>query len=83
MPILKARKALKDVPIGATLQVLATDPGVRDFATFRRTTGNDLFESKAEGRQFEFLIKSRKPARPCRAGSYQGTSSPRVSAVLL
>lgn len=27
LPILKAKKALKDVPIGGTLQVLATDPG--------------------------------------------------------
>ncbi|HLX14332.1 MAG TPA: sulfurtransferase TusA family protein [Bradyrhizobium sp.] len=58
LPILKAKKALKDVPIGGTLQVLATDPGaVKDFEAFCRTTGNDLLESKAEGKQFEFLIK--------------------------
>ena len=58
LPILKAKKALKDVPVGGTLQVLATDPGaVKDFEAFCRTTGNDLLESKAEGKQFEFLIK--------------------------
>lgn len=58
LPILKAKKALKDVPIGGTLQVLATDPGaVKDFEAFCRTTGNDLLESKSEGKQFEFLIR--------------------------
>ena len=35
LPILKARKALKRVPVGATLRVLATDPGAdEDFAAF-------------------------------------------------
>lgn len=58
LPILRAKKALKDVPVGGTLQVLATDPGaVKDFEAFCRTTGNDLIESKADGKVFEFLIK--------------------------
>jgi tRNA 2-thiouridine synthesizing protein A len=58
LPILRAKKALKDVPIGGTLQVLATDPGaVKDFEAFCRATGNDLLASKAEGKLFEFLIK--------------------------
>ncbi len=58
LPILRAKKALKEVPIGGTLQVLATDPGaVKDFEAFCRTTGNDLVESKSEGKQFEFLIR--------------------------
>jgi len=60
LPILRAKKALKDVPVGGTLQVLATDPGaVKDFEAFCRTTGNDLMESKADGKQFEFLIRRR------------------------
>ncbi len=58
LPILRAKEALKDVPIEGTLQVLATDPGaVKDFEAFCRTTGNDLLESKADGKLFEFLIK--------------------------
>jgi tRNA 2-thiouridine synthesizing protein A len=58
LPILRAKKALKDVPIGGTLQVIATDPGaVKDFEAFCRTTGNDLLETKTEGKLFEFLIK--------------------------
>ena len=32
IPVLKAKKAMKDVPKGGTLEVLATDPGsVEDF----------------------------------------------------
>ena len=58
LPILRAKKALKDVPTGGTLQVLATDPGaVKDFEAFCRTTGNQLLESKSENNVFSFLIK--------------------------
>ena len=58
LPILRARKALKDVPMGGTLQILATDPGsVMDFEAFCRTTGNELMESKQEEKTYSFLIK--------------------------
>ena len=43
LPILRAKKALKDLPAGDTLQVLSTDPGsAKDFEAFCRQTGNDL-----------------------------------------
>ncbi len=58
LPILRAKKALKDIPAGGTLQVLATDPGaVKDFEAFCRTTGNELVESKSEDNVFSFVIK--------------------------
>jgi tRNA 2-thiouridine synthesizing protein A len=58
LPILRAKKALKDVPMGGTLQILATDPGsVKDFEAFCRTTGNQLVESKVEDKTFSFVIK--------------------------
>ena len=58
LPILRAKKALKDMPAGATLEVRATDPGaVKDFEAFCRTTGNELLESKAEGNLYTFVIK--------------------------
>ncbi len=60
LPILRAKKALKDVVVGGTLEVLATDPGaVKDFEAFCRTTGNELVNSKAEGKVFSFVIKRR------------------------
>jgi len=58
LPILKAKKALKDVPVGGTLEVLATDPGsVADFQAFCRTTGNELIESTQANGTYRFLIK--------------------------
>ena len=45
LPVLKARKALKDVAPGGILRVLATDPGaVKDFEHFCKTTGCRLVE---------------------------------------
>ncbi|MBM3540002.1 MAG: sulfurtransferase TusA family protein [Alphaproteobacteria bacterium] len=58
LPILKAKKAIKSLPLGDTLQVLATDPGsVKDFEAFCRTTGQQLLESKEDGGVFIFNIK--------------------------
>jgi tRNA 2-thiouridine synthesizing protein A len=58
LPILKARKALKDVPAGGTLEILATDPGsVADFEAFCRQTGNELVEHAVDGKVYRFLIK--------------------------
>ncbi len=58
LPILKARKALKEVPAGGTLEILATDPGaVADFEAFCRQTGNELVEHSQEDSVYRFLIK--------------------------
>ena len=58
LPIVKAKKALKDVPAGGLLQILATDPGAAaDFDAFCRATGNELVESKTEDGVYTFLIK--------------------------
>ena len=58
LPILKARKALKGVAAGETLEILSTDPGsVADFEAFCRQTGNQLLESSNDESVFRFLIK--------------------------
>ena len=58
LPILRAKKMLADIPTGGTLEILATDPGsVADFASFCRTTGNELLESAKDGDIFRFVIK--------------------------
>ena len=58
LPILKAKKALNDVPAGENLEILATDPGaVADFQAFCRQTGNELVDSSTEGDVFRFIIK--------------------------
>ena len=58
LPILKARKALKEVPDSGTLEILATDPGsVADFEAFCRQTGNELVEHSEEDGVYRFLLK--------------------------
>lgn len=61
LPVLKARRALKPLPPGAILEVLATDPGaVKDFEHFCKTTGCELVELREEaGGVLRFLL--RKP----------------------
>lgn len=58
LPILKAKKALKELDNGQTLEILATDPGsVKDFEAFARTTGNKLVESGEDGGVYRFIIE--------------------------
>ncbi len=58
LPILRAKKALKELATGQVLEIQATDPGsIPDFEAFCRTTGNQLLESKHEGKVYTFLIK--------------------------
>jgi tRNA 2-thiouridine synthesizing protein A len=58
LPILRAKKAIKGMDTGATLEIEATDPGaVRDFEAFCRVTGNDLVESSEADGVYIFLIR--------------------------
>ena len=58
IPILKAKKSMKSLKAGETLEVLSTDPGsVRDFESFCRATGNLLLESEETGDVFRFVIR--------------------------
>ena len=58
LPILKAKKALKTLEGGKTLEIQSTDPGsVADFAAFCRTTGNEMVEQSEEGGVWTYLIR--------------------------
>jgi len=58
LPVLRARRAMKDVPDGELLEVWATDPGaVKDFAHFCEATGHQLVESSQDGDVYRFLIR--------------------------
>ena len=58
LPILKAKKAIGELAAGASLEVLATDPGsVPDFQAFCKAQGHTLLEHSAEAGVFRFLIK--------------------------
>ena len=58
MPILRAKKALKELQAGDILRVTSTDPGsVKDFESFAKQTGNELLESTTEGESFIYRLK--------------------------
>lgn len=58
LPVLKARKAIKDLPVGGILRVLATDPGaVKDFEAFCKTTGYRLIGASQDGDVLTFDIE--------------------------
>ena len=58
LPVLKAKKALKSMPGGATLKVIATDPGaVGDFAHFCEATGDTLLVSDDTAGILTFVIR--------------------------
>ena len=60
LPILRTKIAIKDVPSGGTIEVLATDPGsVADFGAFCRATGHELLESGEDDGVYRFVIKSK------------------------
>lgn len=60
LPILKARKALAQMQIGETLEILTTDPGsVKDFEAFCRQTGNKLLCFKQKDGTFIFHIQKK------------------------
>jgi len=59
LPILKAKKAINEVPKEGTLEVRATDPGsVADFQSFCRTTGHTLVEQTEDAGVYRFLIRN-------------------------
>lgn len=58
LPALKARKALRAMPSGERLRVLATDPkAVQDIAALCAATGDRLVESATAGPELVFVIE--------------------------
>ncbi len=65
LPVLKARKALKGLDAGQTLEVLATDPGsVADFKAFCEGQGHRLLDSGEQGGTFRYLIEKGQATGP-------------------
>jgi tRNA 2-thiouridine synthesizing protein A len=58
LPIIKMKKALKELPVGKTVEVFATDPGsVPDFSAFCRTSGNEMIEQSQDAGVFRFVVR--------------------------
>ncbi len=58
LPILRTKKALKEIQVGETLEVLATDPGsMADFAAFARQTGDELVTAEEASGCFRYVLR--------------------------
>lgn len=58
LPILRAKKSIKELASGQVLRIVATDTGaVKDFQAFCKQTGNELLSSEETGNEFTFMIR--------------------------
>lgn len=58
MPVLKANRALRTLPVGGLLRVLATDPAAeKDFPAYCAQTGHILEDSVRRGETLVFLLR--------------------------
>ena len=60
LPVLRANRALRSLPPGARLRVLATDrAAVADFQAYCRESGHALLAWSEEAGVFSFVIRRR------------------------
>lgn len=65
LPVLRANRALRTLPPGARLRVLATDrASVADFQAFCRETGHALLAQREDSGIFSFTIRKRPDQEP-------------------
>ncbi|MBH9964768.1 sulfurtransferase TusA family protein [[Bacillus] enclensis] len=58
MPIVKTRKAIKEIEAGQILEVQTTDKGAKsDLTAWAKSGGHELVDSKEENDVFTFWIK--------------------------
>jgi tRNA 2-thiouridine synthesizing protein A len=58
MPIVKTAQAVKAIPSGAVVELLATDVGsIKDVEAWCRATGNELIEQTSDGAVYHFVIR--------------------------
>ena len=58
MPVVRARKVMKEMATGEVLEIQATDKGsVADLAAWSKSGGHELMEQTEEAGVFTFFIK--------------------------
>ncbi len=63
LPVLRAGKAMKSLPVGGILHVETTDPASpKDFVAFCAATGHVLLVSAVCGDIFRFTIEKVRPS---------------------
>lgn len=59
LPVVKTKKALKDIQVGQILEMIATDPGsIPDMKAWANQTKHELLSAVDEGNsRFRFIVK--------------------------
>ena len=60
LPVLRANRKLRELPVGGELTVRATDPAAeQDFPAYCRQTGHELVSTARDGDVLIFVIRKR------------------------
>ncbi len=60
LPVLRANRKLRELPVGGELTVRATDPAAeQDFPAYCRQTGHELISTARDGDVLIFVIRKR------------------------
>lgn len=60
LPLLRLKKALKDMHSGEVVRVIATDPAAHlDFGVYSEQTGNEIIEYMREDDQQVFYVQKK------------------------
>ena len=58
LPILRTKKAIKELDSGQVLKIVATDPGaVKDFEAYCSQSGDELLEHSEDNGEYTFFLK--------------------------
>jgi tRNA 2-thiouridine synthesizing protein A len=58
MPVVKTAKAMKEMAVGDTLEMISTDPGaLPDMKAWANQTRHELLKAEDAGGKYVFLIK--------------------------
>lgn len=58
MPIVKTKKAMKDIEVGEVLEIQATDKGAKaDLTAWAKSGGHELLQTEEDNGVFKFWIK--------------------------
>ncbi|SFK54610.1 TusA-related sulfurtransferase [Halobacillus dabanensis] len=58
MPIVKTKKAMKDIEAGDVLEIQATDQGAKaDLTAWAKSGGHELLQTEEDNGVFKFWIK--------------------------
>ena len=62
-PVMLLHNKIRDIAVGETVQLLATDPSTeRDIPRFCHFLGHELLEQEVSGGSYRYLLRKLEPA---------------------